>query len=119
MKFFIGTDIEHVSRFSKLIQNKPRILSKMFHPAEYEYALKSKNPDQTFTGTWCAKEAVLKCITEFADLTPRCIEIYRNEKGAPKCRILKDLGSDHTFEIQLSISHTDEYAQSTALLVVK
>jgi holo-[acyl-carrier protein] synthase len=119
MKFFIGSDIEQVSRFKKLLDTKPRILKKIFHEKEYEYAINSKNPDQVFTGTWCAKEAVIKSFGEFFLLTPRCVEIYREENGAPKCNVLSELVKGQVFQIKLSISHTADYALGSALLILE
>lgn len=119
MKIFIGNDIENVSRFNKLLLEKPRLLKRIFHEVEYSYSIKSKNPDQSFTGTWCAKEAVLKAFSEIVQLTPRCIEIYRDSSGRPHCKILNEAASKFNYQIKLSISHTLEYAVSSAIVIVE
>ncbi|MFD2201829.1 holo-ACP synthase [Shivajiella indica] len=118
MRVFIGNDIENVSRFNNLLINKPQLLKRIFFEQEYAYALKSKNPDQSFTGIWCAKEAVLKAFTPFIILEPRQIEIIKNPKGYPEAIIHHPEISSINYHLSISISHTREIATAIALLQI-
>ena len=55
----IGVDIEDISNVS--IDNDS-FLDRNFTPAEREYCLNAPDPQSSFAGRWCAKEAVFKCM---------------------------------------------------------
>ena len=118
MKCFVGTDIENVSRFDDLLLKKPHLLKRIFSENEYQKAMDSKNPSQSFTGIWCAKEAVLKAFSPLLTLEPRQIEITKNPKDYPEAIIHHPDASKLNFHLSISISHTKEMATATALLQV-
>lgn len=105
----IGVDIESVKRFERLRTHKSELLKKLFSSAEYGYAFKQNNPAQTLTGIWCAKEAVVKALSNVALLDLRDVQIMHLDSGAPFVRGL--LG----YHINISISHTAQYATATAI----
>ena len=117
MTFFVGTDIETVARFSRLMVEKPRLISRIFHSREVEYAFSRNNPEQSLAGIWCAKEAVLKAFGTLEPLSPRCIEIIPDKSGMPKVKITNDKLAMARYQVTVSISHTADYATSTALLI--
>lgn len=105
----IGIDIEGIKRFERLLAHKPQLLKKLFSDAEYGHALKQTNPAQTLTGIWCAKEAVVKALSQVALLDLRAVQIMHLDSGAPFVRGL--LGH----HISISIAHTAQYATATAI----
>ena len=50
MKLLVGTDIESVHRFKKLLQLKWNLVQNNFHEDEYNYAINKINPEQSLTG---------------------------------------------------------------------
>lgn len=105
----IGTDIESVNRFKRLLSERPTILKTFFSDAEFNYALGKANPAQTLTGIWCAKEALVKAMSDHVLLDIRAIHIAYSDSGAPKVM------SINGFNIKISISHTKDYATAVAL----
>lgn len=115
--YYIGTDIEEVRRFKRLLETKPGLLQKIFSQSEWKYAF-GKNTPQTLTGLWCAKEAVLKAFSPVVALEVTQIEITKNPKGYPEAIIHHPDVASINFHLSISISHTREIATATALLQV-
>lgn len=118
MKLLVGTDIESVSRFKKLYQEKSSVLEKMFFKSEYEYALNKSNAEQSFTGIWCAKEAVVKSFSQIIQLHVRDVEVICEKDNAPTVSIEKLKQSDIDYNIAISISHSRDYATAVAILTI-
>lgn len=106
---YTGTDIESINRLNRLFISKPKSLKKFFFDSEWDYALSKRNPAQTLTGIWCAKEAVVKALSNVALLNLRDVHIMHLDSGAPfVCGLLG-------YHISISISHTAQYATATAI----
>ena len=118
MNISVGTDIESVQRFKLLIGSKKNLLKKFFFDEEYNYAINKVNPEQSFTGIWCAKEAVVKSFHEFQVLNIRNIEIICSKNCAPKVSIKNSSIKPINYKLSISISHTNEFATATAILQV-
>ena len=69
-----------------------------------------------FTGKFAAKEAVFKAINDVCDVLVTQIEILNNDKGSPYVNFVAE-GKGSLLQIQISISHTQEYAAAVALRV--
>lgn len=110
----IGVDIESISRFERLFQNKKGLLERMFNSYEWDYALKKANPSQTLTGIWCAKEAVLKALYPHEALFIKDITIRHKRTGEPFVEV-NSKGVDST-SIHISISHAKDYATAVAII---
>jgi phosphopantetheine--protein transferase-like protein len=110
----IGCDIEENSRF----ENKtPDFLDKIFTKSELEYSLKSKKYSHHLCARFCAKEAIVKALSEFKinDVFYKDIEITNKENGAPKARIEKYPDID----IKISMSHCKSYSIANVVLMKK
>lgn len=118
MNLLVGTDIEVVGRFKKLLEEKSKSLKPLFFESEYNYAINKINSDQSLTGIWCAKEAVVKAFSQIALITIRNVEICCVKNGAPKVIVRNLKLKDLSFNISISISHTRDYATATAVLIV-
>ena len=118
MRLLVGTDIESVEKFKKLINLKKQLLQKIFFESEYNYAINKVNSDQSLAGIWCAKEAVVKSFSQLKTITIRDVEIMCEKNSAPKAVIRNLKVKDLKFNISVSISHTMEYATAVAVLTI-
>ena len=118
---YIGTDIVQISRIDKLISDKgQRFLSHVFTENEQSICNAKASPHIHYGGKFAAKEAVKKALLSSNDKKniPFCsIEIQNRVDGAPEVILNKDIGC--LVNLQVSISHTVEYATATAILEVK
>ena len=118
---YIGTDIIKISRINKIIEKKgERFLSRIFTDSEQSICNAKSSPHICYGGRYAAKEAVKKALlsSNYKRKIPlSSIEIQNKVDGAPKV-ILKD-DMDYSGNLQVSISHTDEYATATAILEIK
>ena len=108
----LGTDIIEIRRIETAIARE-KFFKRVYTPSEQEW-LKSRgqNMPQSAAGLFCAKEAIAKaCGTGFgAALSFQDIEIGHLDSGAPV--VLRPEG-----RFALSISHCQEYATATAILL--
>ena len=118
MNLLVGTDIESVDRFNQLLKSNKNYLRDIFFESEYDYAIRKVNSDQSLTGIWCAKEAVVKSFNAVKLITIRNVEIICTKNGSPKAIIRNTILKDLKFNISLSISHTREYATAVAVLTI-
>lgn len=95
----VGVDIESVQRFADA---NPRL----FTAAEREHC---DGRPESLAGVWCAKEAVVKALSRWRALTVRSVEV-RYDGRRPVVEV-------PGFEIDVSISHTDQYAVAVAVAV--
>ena len=93
----VGVDIESVARFE---QANPRL----FTSAEIEH---SGGRAQSLAGIWCAKEAVVKAVCRWQEIHVRNVEVGHD--GDRPVVVIPG------FEIDVSISHTDDYAVAVAI----
>lgn len=111
----IGIDIEEISRFKNKTLEKDKIfLEFVYTNNELTYCFSKKNFAQHLAVRYCAKEAVIKSLSDSNNmkLQYRDIEILNNIDGSPYVSINKY--KDLIFKI--SLSHTSKYA---AAFVIK
>ena len=110
----IGTDIEQISRFNgKTLENDARFLNRIFTPAELEYCFSHGIPAQHLCARYCAKEAIVKALSDFEikDVFYSDIEIFNTESGKPYAKIQKY----PDVRIKLSLSHSKDTAICVAV----
>ena len=114
----IGTDIIEVDRIRELIKKyDQRFLNKVFTDNEIIYCMKKRDPSIHFAGKFSAKEAIRKAISSsYSDILFPLneINIKNDKKGRP---FLENSTIDSKF-INISISHTNDYAISFAILML-
>lgn len=114
----IGVDIEDISRFSdKTPEKDAAFLNRIFTQKELEYCFGYKNPAPHLAARYCAKEAVVKAVSELYDKTVSYnkIEILNNNKGAPFINIyIEDLKK---YKFSVSLSH--EKDKAAAFIIVE
>lgn len=118
MRLLVGTDIESVDRFKKLIDFKKKQLKMMFFENEISYALNKANSSQSLAGIWCAKEAVVKSFSEIHTFSVRDVEIICKKGFAPKVIIHNLKLENINYELSISISHTSKFANAIAILLI-
>lgn len=110
----VGTDIEQISRFEgKTPESDAKFFSKIFTSKELEYCFSHGSPAQHLCARYCAKEAVVKALSEFdiKDVYYSDIEVANTDSGKPYAKISKY----PDVKIKLSLSHTNETAICVAL----
>lgn len=110
----IGIDIVEVARIKKLIEN-PEHAERLFFKEELDYANSNHVPAVHLAGFFCVKESVVKAL---GGGFVREIMVLHYESGKPYVKLFgkaKELLGEKRIEI--SISHTDEYAVATCQIV--
>ena len=119
MKLLVGTDIESINRFKKIVDFKSNSLKRFFFENEINYALNKTNSSQSLTGIWCAKESVVKSFSKFSQIKITDVEIICNTGCAPSVIIHNLNVKKINYNISISISHTKEFATAIAVLLIQ
>ena len=117
---FVGTDIVLISRIETMINEKgDYFLNHIFTINEQVICNKKVKPPIHYSGKYAAKEAVKKALLSskiFKNISLKSIEIQNDDLGGP---IVNMKGKNiNTGNLRVSISHADEYATATAILVL-
>lgn len=109
-----GIDITEVNRIRDNLSDG-KFLNKIFSANEIEYLEHRRFNAQTAAGMFAAKEAVSKSLgTGFLSFGPCNIEILKDKAGKPYVNLtgnaLMRAKKINVENIQVSISHTSEYA---------
>ena len=120
----IGIDIVEIKRIEDALNKNKRFLDKLFTKEEIKYFESRNFKIETIAGNFAAKEAISKamgtCIRNFNFID---IEVLRNELGKPIVKTYNNLNKMcidyNVLEIKVSISHSDNYAVSNAIAIVK
>ncbi len=116
----IGTDIVEVERIHDLVGKwNGRFLHRVFCESELEYCLNAKNASERLAGRFAAKEAVIKSLGR--SVPWKAIKVVSTEVGRPIVHLRSSPGLEEQDNsvIELSISHTKQYATATAICVKK
>ena len=107
----VGVDIEDISRFlSKTLEDDSKFLYRIFTQNELDYCFLTTNPAPRLAARYCAKEAVVKALSNlYSEVIPYSkIEILKNENGSVYVNILIDELKKYNYS--LSISHEKDKA---------
>ena len=121
MIYGIGNDIIEIERIGKAI-SKEGFIEKLCTKNERENLLKKGNRAESYAGIFSAKEAISKAIglgVRGYSLTD--IEILNDEFGKPFAILsekLNEIIRDRfgAYKIEVSISHSKQYATAVAIL---
>lgn len=106
----IGNDIVDIEKFKKIYSMyKDKFIDRIFNSDEVKYCLSKNDPILHFSGKFAAKEAVKKTITR--NIYFKDISILNKPNGKPYALVENSSG----YKIDLSISHTDNYATAVAI----
>ena len=114
----IGTDIIEISRIRDAINRTSSFKRKVYTEKEIEYIEKKKEPYPSYAGRFAAKEAVSKALgTGVRGFSLNDVEILNDELGKPTVTLYNNLLNHvEDLKIQISISHSKEYAVSTVII---
>ena len=114
----IGTDIIEISRIREAINRTSSFKRKVYTEKEIEYIEKKKEPYASYAGRFAAKEAVSKALgTGVRGFSLNDVEILNDELGKPTVTLYNNLlNHSEDLKIQISISHSREYAVSTVII---
>lgn len=108
----IGVDIEDIKRFeSKTLENDSNFLNHIYTQNELDYCFSFAHPAQHLAARFCAKEAVVKALTNVCSdhISYNEIEVLKRENDSPYINILKNGMIDNSL-ISLSLSHDRDKA---------
>ena len=116
----IGNDVVEIARIEKAISNE-KFIKRVYTEKEIEIIEKKGNKIASYAGRFSAKEAISKALgTGIRDFNLTDIEILNDELGTP-CVIFKNKLKDRMVDmkIEISISHSKEYATAVAVMFKK
>lgn len=120
----IGIDVVEVGRIEAAIKRQgDAFLDRLFTAREQEYCGKQKRPGLHYAARFAAKEAVSKALGTGIGGQAGWLEmeVERAESGAPKMIFSGNaadyLASAGIAEVQVSLTHAQEYAAANAVAV--
>ena len=122
----IGIDIVEIKRLQKVSRRwgKP-FLNKVYTQRELDYSKQKRFPYQHLAARFAAKEAIFKALGEVETnfVGWKNVEILNDPNGKPVVRwhgaAEKTRKKRNIREIVVSLSHTENYAVASALLIYK
>jgi holo-[acyl-carrier protein] synthase len=119
MRWAVGVDLEEVVKFEKALGNNRRFFVRTFSKSEIRYCNSKASPARHFAGTFAAKEAVVKSVSQPLGKTIKMsdVGIIRSKMGVPSVRWLGTRPKG--LEVRVSISHTTRYAVAVALAMFR
>ncbi|BBA52616.1 holo-ACP synthase [Fusobacterium varium] len=116
----IGNDIVEIERIEKAISNE-KFIKRVYTEKEIEIIEKKGSKAASYAGRFSAKEAISKALgTGVRDFNLTDIEILNDELGKPYVVLKNELkGRMVDMRIEISISHSKEYATAVAVMFKK
>ena len=124
MKISCGTDIVSIERIKKAIERHgDKFLNTVYTEDEIKYCLEHEaSKYEHFAARFAAKEAAFKATTKIFDneknVDWKNIEVLKNEDGRPDI-YFKNIESKRIESIDISLSHSDEFAVATVVILYK
>ena len=99
----VGVDLVNITRFEEHVMKQPKLLERLFVPAEIDAPLK------TIAGRFAAKEALIKALGGSDGVAWQEIEITNNSLGKPEIhtsgKTAATVSAAGISRLHLSISH--------------
>ena len=128
MQVYQGVDIVEITRIKDIILRNKDFIADIFTERERDYCMSKKDPYIHFAGRFAAKEAGLKALGlgmsgTGIDSTLQEIEITSHSSGRPVLNMSgwahKISQKKHIAQFTVSISHSENYAVATVILLSK
>ena len=118
----IGVDIIEIERIKKsILKYGEAFLKKIFTDSEIKYCNSKVNLYQHYAVRFAAKEAIYKAFPSDCQhrLNWQSLEIITDDSGKPYVIFLKSAIAlqKRGYKVQISLSHSDDYAICTALTI--
>ena len=125
MKIYgIGTDITECARIKRMLEKHgDYFVEHVYSDWEVEYCRGRKQAVESFTGRWCAKEAVLKAVGTgwIRGITWHDVDIRADVSGRPVVflggGVLEKVCREGISDILVSISHCQSHATASAVAI--
>lgn len=121
MRISCGTDIIEIARIKSSIENiGDKFLTKIYTDKEIEYCESRKvQKYQHYAARFAAKEAIFKALSTriMGDYSWTDFEVLNSETGKPKVYLKTKI--DNLEDIDISISHSKEFAVATVIAIYK
>lgn len=120
MTFSVGTDIVEIGRIKKIIDENKKFQVKIFTKNEIEFCEKKKSKKyESYAARFAAKEAIYKALSERMpdDYKWTDFEIINDENGKP--RVFLNIKIEGIEGIEISLSHSKEYAVAYVMAIFK
>jgi phosphopantetheine--protein transferase-like protein len=117
----VGIDAVDIERFRSVLARTPTFATRVFTPAELEYAGRAIDPAPRLAVRFAAKEAVMKALgVGLGAFALRDVEVLRDGRSGPPTLTLSGgaaaLSSERGVSAwHLSLSHTDVTAVAVAV----
>lgn len=125
MKILTGTDIIEIYRVKESIENLgENFINKIYTKKEIEYCESKNNAKyQHYAARFAAKEAIFKAVSKLLndkyEISWQNAEIINLEDGKPIVNFINTNIDGKIEDIDISISHSKEYAVATVVLICK
>ena len=125
MKILTGTDIIEIYRIRESIEDLgENFINKIYTKKEIEYCeSKKKAKYQHYAARFAAKEAIFKAVSKLLsdkyEISWQNAEIINLEDGKPVVNFINTNINEKIEDIDISISHSKEYAVATRVLICK
>lgn len=125
MKILTGTDIIEIYRVKESIEDLgENFVNKIYTKKEIEYCESKKNAKyQHYAARFAAKEAIFKAVSKLLndkyEISWQNAEIINLADGKPVVNFINTNINEKIEDIDISISHSKEYAVATVVLICK
>ena len=125
MKILTGTDIIEIYRIKESIEDLgENFVNKIYTKKEIEYCESKKNAKyQHYAARFAAKEAIFKAVSKLLndkyEISWQNAEIINLEDGKPVVNFINTNINEKIEDIDISISHSKEYAVAIVVLICK
>ena len=125
MKILTGTDIIEIYRVKESIEDLgENFINKIYTKKEIEYCESKRNAKyQHYAARFAAKEAIFKAVSKLLndkyEISWQNAEIINLEDGKPAVNFINTNINEKIEDIDISISHSKEYAVATVVLICK
>lgn len=125
MKILTGTDIIEIYRVKESIEDLgENFINKIYTKKEIEYCESKRNAKyQHYAARFAAKEAIFKAVSKLLndkyEISWQNAEIINLEDGKPVVNLINTNINEKIEDIDISISHSKEYAVATVVLICK
>ena len=125
MKILTGTDIIEIYRVKESIENLgENFINKIYTKKEIEYCESKNNAKyQHYAARFAAKEAIFKAVSKLLndkyEISWQNAEIINLEDGKPIVNFINTNIDGKIEDIDISISHSKEYAVAPVVLICK
>jgi holo-[acyl-carrier protein] synthase len=114
----LGLDLVDIDRLERALDRRPRLAERLFTAAELDFAAARRRPARHLAVRFAAKEAAIKALG--VPIAPRQVEVWGGGNTPPRLVLhgrAAALATQHGFELQVALTHTDDTAAAVVLAV--